>query len=489
LRAQQSERQDSIAAVEEERAVCRRTLTAQLARQTELHSLLGRAETRAAQIGTRQQQIRTELGELETQLGQERGGLQAAQQRLHTATEESGSYADQRSALLDDRERLRAVLESARQNAEQARDARHEIELQQQRLESALEAARTGTARVRAQQDALSTRLDELNTSLDADDRPEEELKIRLESCLQQRVQVEQELTEARNQVLQAEQVLGALDRDRLQCEQVADELRGQLEIQRMERQELVIRRENHESLVTQSGFELPSVLEELPEQSDDAILADQLDKVTRRIERIGPVNLVAIEEFEEQSERKSYLDRQNDDLSQALATLEDVIRKIDRETRSRFKDTFDNLNRGFQEFFPRLFGGGSAYLDLTGDDFLETGVSVMARPPGKRNSIIQLLSGGEKALTAVALLFALFRLNPAPFCLLDEVDAPLDDANVERYCETLKTLSGHTQLIVITHNKITMEAADVLIGVTMAEPGVSRLVAVDVDEAVGMAG
>ncbi|MDH3380934.1 MAG: chromosome segregation protein SMC, partial [Gammaproteobacteria bacterium] len=370
-----------------------------------------------------------------------------------------------------------------------ARDARHEIELQQQRLESALEAARAGTARVQAQLDAMSTRLDELNTSLDADDRPEEELKVRLESCLQQRVVVEEQLAEARNQVLQAEQELGALDRDRLQFDQLADELRGQLESQRIERQELVIRRENHESQVTQSGFELLSVLEELPDQSDDASLADQLDKVTRRIDRIGPVNLVAIEEFEEQSERKSYLDRQNDDLSQALATLEDVIRKIDRETRSRFKETFDNLNQGFQDFFPRLFGGGSAYLDLTGDDLLETGVSVMARPPGKRNSTIHLLSGGEKALAAVALLFALFRLNPAPFCLLDEVDAPLDDANVERYCETLKTLSGHTQLIVITHNKITMEVADVLIGVTMAEPGVSRLVAVDVDEAVGMAG
>ena len=489
LRTQQSERQDSLAAVEEERAAGRRKLTAELARQTELHSLLGRTETRAAQIGTRQQQIRTELGELETQLSQERGGLQAAQQRLHAATEESGSYADQRTTLLDDRERLRAVLESSRQNAEQARDARHEIELQQQRLESALEAARTGTARVQAQQDALSTRLNELSTSLDADDRPDEELRIRLESCLQQRVQVEQELAEARNQVLQAEQELGEMDRDRLRCEQVAEELRGQLEMQRMERQELVIRRENHESQVTQSGFELRSVLEELPEQSDAVSLADQLDKVTRRIDRIGPVNLVAIEEFEEQSERKSYLDRQNDDLSQALLTLENVIRKIDRETRSRFKDTFDSLNQGFQDFFPRLFGGGSAYLDLTGDDFLETGVSVMARPPGKRNSIIQLLSGGEKALTAVALLFALFRLNPAPFCLLDEVDAPLDDANVERYCETLKTLSEHTQLIVITHNKITMEAADVLIGVTMAEPGVSRIVAVDVNDAVAMAG
>lgn len=199
-------------------------------------------------------------------------------------------------------------------------------------------------------------------------------------------------------------------------------------------------------------------------------------------------MNLVAIEEFEEQSERKGYLDNQHNDLMEALQTLETVMRKIDRETRARFKETFDTLNQGFAEFFPQLFGGGSAVLELTEDDLLTTGVTVMARPPGKRNSTIHLLSGGEKALTAVSLLFALFRLNPAPFCLLDEVDAPLDDANVERYCRTLRSLSERTQLIVITHNKITMETADVLLGVTMGEPGVSALVSVDVERAVQLA-
>jgi chromosome segregation protein len=199
-------------------------------------------------------------------------------------------------------------------------------------------------------------------------------------------------------------------------------------------------------------------------------------------------VNLVAIEEYEEQAERKTYLDKQHEDLSEALATLDSVIKKIDGETRDRFRETFDNLNTRFQQFFPRLFGGGSAYLELTGSDLLDTGVAVMARPPGKRNSTIHLLSGGEKALTAVALLFSFFDLSPAPFCVLDEVDAPLDDTNVERYTEILKTLSDRTQLIFITHNKITMECANILIGVTMMEPGVSRLVSVDVEEAVKMA-
>jgi chromosome segregation protein len=195
----------------------------------------------------------------------------------------------------------------------------------------------------------------------------------------------------------------------------------------------------------------------------------------------------VAIEEFEEMSSRKNYLDKQFEDLSQALTILEEAIRKIDRETRIRFKETFDRVNENFQAFFPQLFGGGSSHLEMTDNNLLETGVTVMARPPGKRNSTIHLLSGGEKALTAVAIVFAIFQLNPAPFCLLDEVDAPLDDANVIRYCETLKTLSQKTQLVYITHNKISMEMADVLIGVTMSEPGVSRLVAVDVEQAMEM--
>jgi len=209
---------------------------------------------------------------------------------------------------------------------------------------------------------------------------------------------------------------------------------------------------------------------------------------LARKIGGLGAVNLVAIDEFDEESERKEYLDKQHADLSEALDTLGSVIRKIDRETRARFKDTFERLNAGFNDFFPRLFGGGRAELRLTDDDFLTAGIIVMARPPGKRNTHIHLLSGGEKALTAVALLFALFKLNPAPFCMLDEVDAPLDDANVERYCNTLKSLVEVSQMIVITHNKITMEAADVLLGVTMGEPGVSRLVSVDVEQAVEMA-
>src|SRR5690606_13870116 len=257
---------------------------------------------------------------------------------------------------------------------------------------------------------------------------------------------------------------------------------------QKLEAREIELKLESVAEQLEAGRHDAERLAAELPEDATEEAWRQRLEDIDARINRIGPVNLVAIDEFEEQSQRKTYLDAQHTDLVSALETLEGVIRKIDRETRTRFKETFDKLNQGFQEFFPQLFGGGSATLELTENDFLTAGVTVMARPPGKRNSTIHLLSGGEKALTAVSLLFSLFQLNPAPFCLLDEVDAPLDDTNVERYCATLKSLSEKTQLLVITHNKITMEAADVLIGVTMSEPGVSRIVAVDVEQAVEMA-
>jgi chromosome segregation protein len=234
--------------------------------------------------------------------------------------------------------------------------------------------------------------------------------------------------------------------------------------------------------------MELDAVREQLPPEASVADWQASLTNLQQKIERLGAVNLASIDELKEQSERKEYLDRQFTDLTEALSTLDEAIKKIDRETRSRFQDTFDRVNAGLQEKFPRLFGGGSAYLELVGEDPLSAGVAVMARPPGKRNSSISQLSGGEKALTAVALVFSIFELNPAPFCLLDEVDAPLDDHNVGRFCEIVRDMSERVQFIFITHNKSTMELAQQLIGVTMHEPGVSRLVAVDVDEAVRMA-
>ena len=232
----------------------------------------------------------------------------------------------------------------------------------------------------------------------------------------------------------------------------------------------------------------LQSVLDTLPDSADEKSWQTLLDKTITSVGRLGAVNLAAVEEYDVQAERKQHLDDQNDDLVSALDILEQAIRKIDKETRTRFKETFNQVNEDLKLLFPKVFGGGMAYLELTDDDLLETGVTIMARPPGKKNSTIHLLSGGEKALTALSLVFAIFRLNPAPFCLLDEVDAPLDDANVVRFCKLVSEMSKTVQFIFITHNKIAMEMATHLTGVTMAEPGVSRMVAVDVDEAVAIA-
>jgi chromosome segregation protein len=233
----------------------------------------------------------------------------------------------------------------------------------------------------------------------------------------------------------------------------------------------------------------LDEVVAALPAQAEADAWQKSLADLEHKMRRLEPVNLAAIQEYGEQSQRKEYLDAQNADLVTALDALETAIKKIDRETRGRFKDTFDRVNAGVQELFPRLFGGGHAYLELTGEDLLDTGIAIIARPPGKRPSNISLLSGGEKALTAVSLVFAIFRLNPAPFCLLDEVDAPLDEANVGRFCAMVSEMSEKVQFLFVTHNKATMEAALQLAGVTMREPGVSRLVSVDLAEATRLAG
>jgi chromosome segregation protein len=312
-------------------------------------------------------------------------------------------------------------------------------------------------------------------------------LQTELEEFLSLRMEVEGELSTSRKRVEEIEHGTRELDQERIRKERTVSSQREQIEHDRMAWQEIKVRSDTLLEQINESGFEYKPLLDQIDAEARVELWAERAGKLERRIQRLGPINLAAIDEYEEESKRKVYLDAQNADLTEALQTLENAIGKIDRETRSRFKETFEKVNEGMQENFPALFGGGHAYLEMTGEDLLDTGVTVMARPPGKRNSTIHLLSGGEKALTAIALVFAIFRLNPSPFCMLDEVDAPLDDANVGRYCDMVRKMSEHVQFIFISHNKITMEMASQLTGVTMHEPGVSRLVAVDIDEAVQM--
>lgn len=482
-----ADRQIRLAELEEQLAQARRELGNNETERSELRSQLARTETRIGDLQSRREQSRTEVADVLSQSRKFRGQISSAKQLLSRAEEKVRALASSREELLQHRDRIRTELEEARQELEAARDRKQEVVFSRQREETELASLLENTKRLELQQKTMQQRNSELESVL-SDDDPERELKQKLEKLLSQRLQCEQRLADARRAVDNIEEELRQCERERHSQEQAVRKSRDRMEQFKIQRQDVVVRRDTVRERIVEIGQRPDDILDALPEDTDEKTGQDKLDKIVKRIERVGPVNLVAIEEYEEQSERKTYLDKQSEDLVEALATLESVIRKIDHETRTRFKETFEKLNAKFQEFFPRLFGGGSAYMEFTSDNLLETGVVVMARPPGKRNSTIHLLSGGEKALTAVSLLFSFFDLNPAPFCVLDEVDAPLDDANVERYSETLKTLAGRTQLIFITHNKITMESADILVGVTMGEPGVSRLVSVDVEEAVEMA-
>jgi chromosome segregation protein len=454
----------------------------------EQQSRLNARRTQLEQAQTRQSKLETELHELRGQMEADQQALQAARGTLEKALEQMGGLEQQREELILRRDAQREVLEVARGRAQEARNQAHEIKLKYETLNTELNSTRQAMTRLNAQLEQVRGRREELQKALSESETPLAEMNHELEALLEQRVSVEAELAEARKQLETIEHELRQLEESRSEAEQAVQDVRSQLEQIRINQQEVKVRRQTLEEQISESGFELKPLLDEMPEAANETDWHLQVEELEQKINRLGPINLAAIEEFEQQSERKEYLDAQNEDLTQALQTLENAIHKIDRETRTRFKETYDKVNSGLKELFPRLFGGGHAYLEMTGDELLDTGVTVMARPPGKRNSTIHLLSGGEKALTAVALVFAIFELNPAPFCMLDEVDAPLDDANVGRYCAMLKEMSERTQFIFITHNKVTMEVAQHMTGVTMYEPGVSRLVAVDIDEAVQLA-
>ncbi len=454
----------------------------------EFRQVLAGKEARFVQIEARRQQLLNEIDEVISELDGTGQELDQAGRSLALAQDETGSVDDARETLLEQKQTISADLIQARRAVQEGRDQLHQTELNLQVLRASLESLQAGRERLVSQSQGNQERRSELENILAQGSEPEQVLQQRLQKLLDRRIEVDAQLASARSRHGLLDEKLRANQGLLSECEQRVAVARDVLEEQRLLGQELNVRAETLVDQITADDFDLDELMRDLPEEADEEIWAEKSQQLGEKISRIGPVNLVAIEEFEEQSERKTYLDAQHADLVESLETLEAAIHKIDRETRERFRNTFDQLNEGFTEFFPRLFGGGTAVLELTGDDLLTAGVTVMARPPGKRNSSIHLLSGGEKALTAVALLFALFRLNPAPFCILDEVDAPLDDANVVRYCETLRALSERSQLIVITHNKITMESADVLLGVTMGEPGVSAIVSVDIDQAVEMA-
>jgi len=472
---------------EETREQLRRRVQEETRQQSELTAQLSAAKAKVEQLTLRRTRLDEELAELGEQRAIEHESLGESRLQLQDALDAMALDTEQRELLQAQRDSLRERLDRVRQEARQHKDHAHQLAVRLGSLRAQHDSTRQALERLEMQSERLTEKREQLNLNLEEGEAPLEELRLKLEELLERRMVVDDEMRTAKIALEDADRELRDAEKRRTQAEQQSQLLRGQLEQQRMEWQSLTVRRKTLQDQLLEDGYDLHGVLATLTPQANEKDAEEELERIGARIQRLGAINLAAIDEYQQQSERKRYLDAQNADLVEALDTLENVIRKIDKETRNRFKETFDQINSGIQALFPKVFGGGSAYLELTGEDLLDTGVTIMARPPGKKNSTIHLLSGGEKALTALALVFAIFKLNPAPFCMLDEVDAPLDDANVGRYARLVKEMSQTVQFIYITHNKIAMEMADQLMGVTMHEPGCSRLVAVDVEEAMAL--
>lgn len=488
LSLQLEQGRETLKQVEQQRETLRREAEEQGRRYGELRSQLSAKQVRLEQINMRRERAEAEIREAREQMEQEAEHLSEARMILSEAIEMMEQDTEQREKLLQERDNIRTGLDQARQRARHDKDKAHELAMRFQSVKTQLDSIRLGIGRLREQAARLQERREQLTLSLSDNRDPIEEYKLELEAALSKRLSVEASLTEARRELETVEHELRNAEQARNRAEQEVQAVRSHLEQERLAAQMFEVQRAGIAQQLEEDGLDLNQILADLPEGSEIKPLEEELESLAGKINRLGPINLAAIDEYKTESERKNYLDAQNADLIEALETLENAIKRIDRETRTRFKETFDQVNKSLQELFPKVFGGGHAYLELTGEDLLDTGIAIMARPPGKRNSTIHLLSGGEKALTAIALVFSIFRLNPAPFCMLDEVDAPLDDANVGRYARMVEEMSEHVQFIYITHNKIAMEMAHQLMGVTMHEPGVSRLVTVDVDEAAELA-
>jgi chromosome segregation protein len=447
-----------------------------------------------ARFEERSAQIDRDLAELQRQ-------EEAESARIERADNETDLQRDRLGAI---RERVERAIDLHRQKDMALRDARTvETQLGREvqeagfsereclsKLDDNSRAAATAASQLqRIESETVAARTEVAGIS-------DTVLQEQLHAALDARGIKESALAERRNVLETMAADLRGLDEQRLRLEQGLSPLRDRINDLRLKAQAAQINEEQFRERLAE--VRVVSEEDETPfaaelgaggaERLKDSVLQGDIARLTIEIEALGPVNLAALEELATASERKGFLDAQSIDLNEAIGTLEDAIRRIDRETREQLQETYDTVNRHFGTLFPQLFGGGEARLILTGDEILDAGIQIMAQPPGKKNTTIHLLSGGEKALTAIALVFAIFNLNPAPFCMLDEVDAPLDDSNTVRFCEMVKRMSVHTQFVFISHNKIAMEMAQQLIGVTMQEQGVSRIVEVDMEEALRLA-
>jgi chromosome segregation protein len=434
----------------------------------------------------RREAIRAELADIEKQEEGERLEMQEAQHALEQGSQRIEAIVQRLQALERAEKEARAALDGARTAVLAAERALQEAEYQERSCHDKVE----GQGRLAV---SLGERLEALaanrrNLSGELGKLEEGNVRERLQAALQLKSAREKVLADARAGLEHLTDELRTLEEGRLTVEQNLNPLRERITELRIKEQEASTHVEQYARQLQEAGVTREDMAEQIEKRVRSSGMQAEINRLNEEIAALGPVNLAALSELTTARERKDFLDAQATDLIQAVETLEAAIKRIDRETRELLQETFEAVNANFQEMFPALFGGGQASLKLTGEEILDAGLVVMAQPPGKKNASIQLLSGGEKALTAIALVFSLFKLNPAPFCLLDEVDAPLDDPNTERFCELVRQMSAQTQFLFITHNKITMELASQLVGVTMPEPGVSRIVEVDIDAAMELA-
>jgi len=484
---------DAYRAAEAEFEERRSSLDQRRAGTEELQRLYHEAQLAALKLSEQAQhaiqrnaQIASELGEIDAQSGQERRLRDAAQAKAAELEQRDRDLQAQSIAVADAYQKVAAALEQQRQAWQQAEHQAREDAFHLQTCRNKIDEFGNTIALIVANIATINTGVVQQQRELALLD--ETPLNAELERVIAARGAQEQLLAAARDAVTAVETALREGEQERLTIERGMEPLRERIMGARLKEQEARTNQEQFAQQLADAGAD-ETALDPLLEKGKRAsALQADVTRLGNEIIALGAVNLAALAELENAQQRKDYLDSQAQDLTQAVATLEDAIRRIDRESRERLQQTFDEVNGHFGRLFPVLFGGGNAQLTLTGTEILDSGVEIMAQPPGKKNRLISQLSGGEKALVALALVFALFQLNPAPFCLLDEVDAPLDDTNVDRFCELIKEMSGNSQFLFISHNKITMEIAQQLIGITMQEAGVSRVVAVDIDQAIKLA-
>jgi chromosome segregation protein len=458
------------------------------AKLTEAQSQLSARQSRFSELQQQQQRLAKEVVECEQSLHNLQELLTKHREKYQQTVAVEQSQAQERVHRLQERDRLQHCLDEVRRKADQERRAADECLVRLTATENQLALLKQNSLRDERRCQQLEERREWLTTQLAEHAEPLTAWRTELQQQLADRLSIEKTLHAAQEALTASQQQLEQLTKTQQEAQKQLSALKTQWQTWQVEHQAVVVRQATIIEQLVEQQWVLEELLAALSPSAETPLWENQLADVMARIQRLGPINLAAIDEYQTVSERKIYLDKQQADLNEALDILKAAIQKIDRETQIQFQETFTQVNQNFQQLFPRIFGGGKAMLELLEEDWLTAGILVKAQPPGKRNATIHLLSGGEKALTAVALVFAMFQLNPAPFCVLDEVDAPLDDMNTGRFCQLVKEMAKTTQFIMISHNKVTISLAERLMGVTMQEAGVSRIVSVDVAEAVALA-